>query len=59
MQKNKKRCVLKRQLLKCIRCGREGEDVAEVLDPYPQDVENKEIAVTLCDNCYSERADDI
>lgn len=43
----------------CQFCHKENPDVYERRDPYLFDVENEEVMVAICDDCYSDRCDDI
>jgi hypothetical protein len=45
--------------LTCWDCGEKKEDVMERNCPYEEDVMGKEKLVTICDDCCTERADDI
>lgn len=45
--------------LTCERCGKEKADVRWRLDPYDQDVNNKEVWEFLCDDCECDLMDDI
>jgi hypothetical protein len=45
--------------LTCDRCGVQSEDVQTCIDPYDQEINDKEVEVTLCHNCYQERIWDI
>ncbi len=46
-------------MLMCDRCHETKEDVAECIDPYAREINDEEVLVTLCDNCFSDRVDDI
>lgn len=43
----------------CERCGLDRTDVCVRLDPYSLEIYDERIEMTLCDDCYQERADDI
>lgn len=45
--------------LTCEGCGKSTEDVRLVEDPYSADVNNTSVLRNLCNDCYTERADDI
>jgi hypothetical protein len=45
--------------LKCQDCGKENETVCECLCPYAEDVNEEEIEIVVCDECYRKRSDDI
>ena len=47
---------------KCDDCGvvrSEDVDVRQTFCPYAQEINNSEVEVMLCDNCYHERCMDI
>ena len=44
--------------MKCERCGTD-EDVDYVIDPYQQEINDREIWVYLCPDCYHECCMDI
>lgn len=46
------------EVLVCDDCGTK-EGVRETTCPYASEIGNKEIEITVCDNCYRERAMDI
>ncbi len=43
----------------CDQCGKDKPDVKERLDPYEEDVNNREVLRNLCRNCEYEIAQDI
>lgn len=45
--------------LKCEDCGVEGPTVKKTFCPYAEDVHGKKIEVVLCDDCYTQRVQDI
>jgi len=42
--------------LTCERCGKTGDDVAVDFDPYQKQIEDIEIEITTCVDCYDEIA---
>ena len=49
----------KKKWLKCEGCGKSTEDVMLVEDPYDADVNDTSVLRNLCNDCYTERVDDI
>ena len=50
----------KKKWLKCCEgCGKSTEDVMLVEDPYDADVNDTSVLRNLCNDCYTERVDDI
>lgn len=47
------------EYLKCEDCDKEDKTVCETICPYNADINNIEIPVHLCPECYQDRADDI
>lgn len=45
--------------LTCDDCGKEKEDVKHTICPFAYEIHDKEVDVTLCDECKGERAMDI
>ncbi len=43
-------------MLQCEDCGKESEDVVEVIDPYMDDVCDEIDYITVCPECLDERA---
>ena len=41
--------------LVCEDCGKSGPDVAETFCPYSEEINDEEITVVLCSECYDER----
>ena len=49
----------KKKWLKCEGCGKSTEDVMLVEDPYDAVVNDTSVLRNLCNDCYTERVDDI
>ncbi|MDA3958387.1 hypothetical protein [Oceanispirochaeta sp.] len=47
------------EYLTCDICGKEDETVEEIIDPYVLEIDGIEELITLCDDCYENRRDDI
>lgn len=47
------------QLLICQRCGKQSSDVHEDVDPYVKELQDREILVTCCEECFREKRRDI
>ena len=45
--------------LECESCHERKPGVKNCIDPYMADVNNEEIYVDLCDDCYSDKVGDI
>jgi hypothetical protein len=43
----------------CDGCHKEKEDVRSCLDPYAKEINDEEIDMNLCEDCYQNRCDDI
>lgn len=43
----------------CDMCGCKKSDVKETLDPYEHDIHDREVEITVCDDCYMLIADEI
>lgn len=41
--------------LKCDQCGKYKSDVVHTIDPYDKEINEREIDVDLCRDCYYER----
>lgn len=50
---------IKEILLRCQDCGKSKDDVRDRFCPYAADVYEKEVPITVCIDCYNNRADDI
>jgi hypothetical protein len=46
-------------MFKCDDCGKENPDVKKTFCPYEDDVNDEQIEVYLCDDCYDERCMEI
>ncbi len=44
---------------KCDCCGKETPDVAKCLDPYSAEINDEEVELYLCLECYQDKQDDI
>jgi len=47
------------EYLECEDCGRKDETVQETICPYNAEINDIEVPMNLCDDCYQDRADDI
>lgn len=43
----------------CDGCLKDKPDVKTVIDPYSKEINDHEIEVDLCDDCYTAHCDDI
>ena len=43
----------------CTYCGKDKPDVSERFDPFSFEINDEEIEVDICDDCYAERRDEI
>lgn len=50
---------IKEILLRCQDCGKSKDDVKDTFCPYASDVDDKAVPITVCTDCYNNRADDI
>lgn len=46
-------------MLECQDCGKKDETVIETFCPYARDVNDEDVEITVCEDCYGERAADI
>lgn len=47
-------------MLTCQDCGKKSEDVYETFCPFAADVDNDPtVAITVCEDCYQQRADNV
>ena len=46
-------------LLECMFCHKQTPDVRPTLDPYAREINEEDIEVDICDDCYQDRCDDI
>ena len=45
--------------MKCDYCEEEKDDVTSVLDPFCLEINDEEVRVNLCNECYGNRSDEI
>jgi hypothetical protein len=45
--------------MKCQDCDQEKPDVAETTCPYALEINDEEVVIVVCDDCYQERLYDI
>lgn len=45
--------------LTCDDCGEEKDDVEATFCPFAREINDEDIPMNLCSDCYQERADDI
>lgn len=48
-----------KNLLVCDDCGKNDDTVKKTYCPYTEEIHNKKVLVTICDNCYHESCENI
>lgn len=43
----------------CDMCHKDKPDVEEILDPYSREINDEDVWMFLCPECYQERVDEI